>query len=136
MPGEWKNKNALQRLCIVRCLRPDRMTYAVRAFVEEKLGAKFVEARMVEFEKSFQETSSSTPVFFILSPGVDPLKVPAQHSFRIIIQHVNHSRTLKNWARRCATLPITVTSTMYHSAKGRKWLPRPLSTLPRRKAIG
>ncbi|XP_055624132.1 dynein beta chain, ciliary-like isoform X2 [Toxorhynchites rutilus septentrionalis] len=74
MPGEWKNKNALQRLCIVRCLRPDRMTYAVRAFVEEKLGAKFVEARMVEFDKSFQETSSSTPVFFILSPGVDPLK--------------------------------------------------------------
>ncbi|KAL1403957.1 hypothetical protein pipiens_005505 [Culex pipiens pipiens] len=74
MPGEWKNKNALQRLCIMRCLRPDRMTYAVRAFVEEKLGAKFVEARMVEFDKSFKETSSSTPVFFILSPGVDPLK--------------------------------------------------------------
>ncbi|XP_058455827.1 dynein beta chain, ciliary-like isoform X2 [Malaya genurostris] len=74
MPGEWKNKNALQRLCIMRCMRPDRMTYAVRAFVEEKLGAKYVEARMVEFDKSFRETSSSTPVFFILSPGVDPLK--------------------------------------------------------------
>ncbi|XP_055614548.1 dynein beta chain, ciliary, partial [Uranotaenia lowii] len=74
MPGEWKNKNALQRLCIMRCLRPDRMTYAVRAFVEEKLGAKYVEARMVEFAKSFRETSASTPVFFILSPGVDPLK--------------------------------------------------------------
>jgi dynein heavy chain, axonemal len=25
LPGEWKQKNALQRLCIMRCLRPDRM---------------------------------------------------------------------------------------------------------------
>jgi len=29
-PGEWKNKSALQRLCIMRALRPDRMTYALR----------------------------------------------------------------------------------------------------------
>lgn len=25
LPGEWKQKTALQRLCIIRCLRPDRM---------------------------------------------------------------------------------------------------------------
>ncbi|XP_061501815.1 dynein beta chain, ciliary isoform X1 [Anopheles gambiae] len=74
MPGEWKNKNALQRLCIMRCLRPDRMTYAIRYFVEEKLGARYVEARTVEFARSFEESSASTPVFFILSAGVDPLK--------------------------------------------------------------
>jgi dynein heavy chain len=29
-PQEWKNKTAFQRLCIMRCLRLDRMTYAVR----------------------------------------------------------------------------------------------------------
>ena len=29
-PQEWKNKSALQRLCMMRALRPDRMTYAVR----------------------------------------------------------------------------------------------------------
>lgn len=74
LPGEWKNKTALQRLCIMRCLRPDRMTYAVRAFVEEKLGKHYVEARTVEFAKSFEESSKTTPMFFILSPGVDPLK--------------------------------------------------------------
>jgi len=43
--------------------------------VEEKLGAKFIQFRMQPFEKSYEETSASTPVFFILSPGVDPLKV-------------------------------------------------------------
>lgn len=25
LPGEWKSRTALQRLCIIRCLRPDRM---------------------------------------------------------------------------------------------------------------
>lgn len=29
-PQDWKNKTALQRLCIMRCLRLDRMTYAIR----------------------------------------------------------------------------------------------------------
>nr|XP_048307819.1 dynein axonemal heavy chain 17 [Myodes glareolus] len=73
-PKEWKNKTALQKLCMVRCMRPDRMTYAVKNFVEEKMGSKFVEGRSVEFSKSYKESSPSTPIFFILSPGVDPLK--------------------------------------------------------------
>ncbi|KAF6093338.1 dynein axonemal heavy chain 17 [Phyllostomus discolor] len=73
-PKEWKNKTALQKLCMVRCMRPDRMTYAIKNFVEEKMGSKFVEGRSVEFSKSYEESSPSTPIFFILSPGVDPLK--------------------------------------------------------------
>ncbi|XP_057654279.1 dynein beta chain, ciliary-like [Diorhabda carinulata] len=74
LPGEWKNKSSLQRLCIMRCLRPDRMTYATAGFIEEKIGNKYVTARSVEFEKSYEETSAQTPTFFILSPGVNPLK--------------------------------------------------------------
>ncbi|KAJ4427782.1 hypothetical protein ANN_25435 [Periplaneta americana] len=94
-PQEWKNKTPLQRLCMMRALRPDRMNYAIaseksycvkntsiytqnighfRAFIEEKLGAKYVEGRTVEFSKSYEEMSPSTPIFFILSPGVNPLK--------------------------------------------------------------
>lgn len=74
LPGEWKNKTSIQRLCIIRALRPDRMTYAVRAFVEEELGSKYVEARMMNFEQTFVETSNVTHTFFTLSAGVNPLK--------------------------------------------------------------
>ena len=42
--------------------------------MEDKLGAKYVEGRAVEFAKSYEESKPSTPVFFILSPGVNPLK--------------------------------------------------------------
>ncbi|KFQ91060.1 Dynein heavy chain 9, axonemal, partial [Nipponia nippon] len=73
-PQEWKNKSALQRLCIMRAIRPDRMTYAVRDFVEEKLGSKYVVGRSLDFATTFEESGPATPMFFILSPGVDPLK--------------------------------------------------------------
>ncbi|XP_070187600.1 dynein beta chain, ciliary-like isoform X2 [Littorina saxatilis] len=73
-PQEWKNKSSLQKLCMMRALRPDRMTYAVSGFVEEKLGSKYTEGRAVEFAKSYEESGPASPVFFILSPGVDPLK--------------------------------------------------------------
>ncbi|KAM9308794.1 LOW QUALITY PROTEIN: dynein axonemal heavy chain 11 [Gastrophryne carolinensis] len=74
LPQEWKNKTSLQKLIILRALRPDRMTYAIRNFVEEKLGTKYIEEARSDLAKSFEETSPATPVFFILSPGVNPLK--------------------------------------------------------------
>lgn len=42
--------------------------------MEESLGSRYVETTRIEFEKSYEESSPSTPVFFILSPGVNPLK--------------------------------------------------------------
>ncbi|XP_033993365.1 dynein heavy chain 11, axonemal isoform X1 [Trematomus bernacchii] len=73
-PQEWKGKSSLQKLIMMRALRPDRMTYALKNFVEEKLGVKYTEGRKTEFAKSFRESGPASPVFFILSPGVDPLK--------------------------------------------------------------
>ena len=45
-----------------------------RLYVEEQLGTKYVEKRTIPFEVSYEETGPATPVFFVLSPGVDPLK--------------------------------------------------------------
>ena len=42
--------------------------------MEEKLGTKYVEGRSIEFAVSYEESGPATPIFFILSPGVDPLK--------------------------------------------------------------
>ena len=73
-PQEWKNKTSLQKLCMMRALRPDRMTYAIKTFIEEQMGSQYTENRSVEFAKSYEESGPATPIFFILSPGVDPLK--------------------------------------------------------------
>ncbi|XP_077065347.1 dynein axonemal heavy chain 11 [Siphateles boraxobius] len=74
LPQDWKNKSPLQRLIILRAFRPDRMTYALRSFIEDSLGSKYMDVGRMEFEKCFEECSPSTPVFFILSPGVNPVK--------------------------------------------------------------
>ncbi|XP_051851510.1 dynein axonemal heavy chain 9 [Antechinus flavipes] len=73
-PQEWKNKSSLQQLCMMRTMRPDRMIYAMRDFVEEKLGSKYVAGRALDFSISFEESGPAVPMFFILSQGVDPLK--------------------------------------------------------------
>eukprot|EP00066_Takifugu_rubripes_P027828 XP_011617094.1 PREDICTED: dynein heavy chain 9, axonemal [Takifugu rubripes] len=82
-PQEWKNKTSLQKLCMMRVLRSDRMTYAVRDFVEEKLGSKYVIGRTLDFAVSFEESGPATPMFFILSPGVDPLKDVEKHGKKL-----------------------------------------------------
>ena len=48
--------------------------YSCSLYVEEQLGSKYVEKRTIPFEVSYEETGPGTPVFFVLSPGVDPLK--------------------------------------------------------------
>ncbi|RKO94585.1 dynein heavy chain and region D6 of dynein motor-domain-containing protein [Blyttiomyces helicus] len=74
LPQEWKNKSPMQKLCILRCLRPDRMTYAVRNFIGAKMGQKYMDSSRVPLPRSFEESAPATPIFFILSPGVDPVK--------------------------------------------------------------
>lgn len=74
LPQDWKNKTHLQRLCILRALRPDRMLYAIRNFVSVNLGKVYIEGSSLPFAESFKESGPATPIFFILSPGVDPLK--------------------------------------------------------------
>jgi len=51
------------------------MTYATKVYVQEILGPKYINFRPPEFIDSFKETTSKTPVFFILSTGVDPTRV-------------------------------------------------------------
>uniref|UniRef100_A0A8D2N608 Dynein axonemal heavy chain 17 n=1 Tax=Zonotrichia albicollis TaxID=44394 RepID=A0A8D2N608_ZONAL len=82
-PQDWKNKSALQRLCILRALRPDRVPCAIRDFVEEKLGSKYVVGRSLDFATTFEESGPGTPMFFILSPGVDPLKDVEKHGKKL-----------------------------------------------------
>ncbi|VDD79742.1 unnamed protein product [Mesocestoides corti] len=74
LPQEWKNKTHLQRLCILRALRPDRTLYAIRNFVAVNLGKVYTDSISLPFAESFKESGPETPIFFILSPGVDPLK--------------------------------------------------------------
>ncbi|EAN79295.1 dynein heavy chain, putative [Trypanosoma brucei brucei TREU927] len=74
MPSEWKNLTQFQRLLVLRCLRPDRLTAALETFVCDSIGRFFVSDQAVDISVSINESTTTTPLFFILSPGVDPVR--------------------------------------------------------------
>ncbi|XP_076243948.1 dynein heavy chain 3, axonemal [Calliopsis andreniformis] len=63
----------LIKLIILRCVRPDKIVVAVRAFVIHNMGEAFVEPPPFDLQASYNDSSNVTPLIFILSPGSDPM---------------------------------------------------------------
>uniref|UniRef100_A0A674D4I4 Dynein axonemal heavy chain 1 n=1 Tax=Salmo trutta TaxID=8032 RepID=A0A674D4I4_SALTR len=73
VPGEWNTQlDSFQKLLILRCLRADRMTHGLQDFVAAQLGQRFIEPQASDLSVVFKESSPSTPLIFVLSPGTDP----------------------------------------------------------------
>ena len=62
----------LQRLGVMRCFRPDRVYNAVKLFVMEIVGEKYVQPPVLDYGRIFQQSTPKAPMVFILSPGADP----------------------------------------------------------------
>lgn len=71
-------------------------SFLYRDFVEEKLGSKYVIGRSMDFSVSFEESGPATPMFFILSPGVDPLKDVEKHG-EVFLSSSTPSSELTCW---------------------------------------
>mmetsp|Transcript_13737 Transcript_13737/g.31794 ORF Transcript_13737/g.31794 Transcript_13737/m.31794 type:complete len:4493 (-) Transcript_13737:49-13527(-) len=74
LPGDLKKLSPFHRLCVIRCLRPDRVSDALATFIRKSLGDKYMRSQPFDLIKSYDDSSSTTPMFFILSAGVDPVK--------------------------------------------------------------
>lgn len=73
LPQEWKRLPGFQRLLVLRALRPDRMVLALQLWVGETLGNEYRNAIPFNLATSFEDAGPAVPIFFLLSPGVDPL---------------------------------------------------------------
>ncbi|XP_006892348.1 PREDICTED: dynein heavy chain 12, axonemal [Elephantulus edwardii] len=65
--------NELQKIIILRCLRPDKITPAITNYVTDKLGKKFVEPPPFDLAKTYLDSNCTIPLIFVLSPGADPM---------------------------------------------------------------
>ncbi|KAJ7313213.1 hypothetical protein JRQ81_004492 [Phrynocephalus forsythii] len=73
LPGEWENScNQMQRMLVVRSLRPDRVSFCVTAFIVSNLGSQFIEPPVLNMKSVVDDSTTKTPLIFVLSPGVDP----------------------------------------------------------------
>ena len=71
IPG-MKNIEQFDRLMVLRALRPDRLVVGLKVYVRGELGNDYVDQPPFDMNEAFQETSNTTPMFFVLFPGVDP----------------------------------------------------------------
>ncbi|KAM3621055.1 uncharacterized protein V6R79_005381 [Siganus canaliculatus] len=62
----------LQRMLILRSLRPDRVSLCISSFVVNTLGRRFVESPLLDLTAVVKESTCRTPLIFVLAPGVDP----------------------------------------------------------------
>jgi dynein heavy chain, axonemal len=71
-PGKLSGGTDLERLLLLRVMRPDRVTFALRNFIAGALGESYVYMPPFEMKKTYDQSCKSTPIFFVLFPGVDP----------------------------------------------------------------
>lgn len=82
LPMDWKryDTSSFQLLLVLRCLRPDRIVTAAnewirltlpngKAYVDIDQGLSFAEI----LENVLEDATNTTPIFFFLSPGTDPV---------------------------------------------------------------
>jgi len=73
MPSEWESKcTELQRMIVVRCLRPDRVIFSATSYVANAMGRKFVEPPVLDLGETHADSTPASPLIFVLSSGVDP----------------------------------------------------------------
>ena len=73
-PEPFKDCSYMQRLCLLKILRPDKVILAVREFIAKEMSDKYVTPITFDINLSFNDSSPTTPLVFLL-PGTDPLNI-------------------------------------------------------------
>ncbi|KAI8468854.1 MAG: dynein heavy chain 8 [Monoraphidium minutum] len=78
LPGLFAGLDAFRRICVLRCLRPDKVLPAAQLLVEARLGRAFVEPPPFDLAACYADSGPAAPLIFVLSPGSDPGAALAQ----------------------------------------------------------
>lgn len=74
MPPVYADRlSPFQQLMLIRVLREEKLTQGIKKFIVAELGPKYIESPPFDLEGACTDSSSGTPIIFVLSPGADPI---------------------------------------------------------------
>ncbi|XP_076804743.1 dynein axonemal heavy chain 2-like [Clavelina lepadiformis] len=107
LPGEWDNScNELQKMVIIRSLRSDRVSFCATSFIVNNLGSKFVEPPVLDMKQVVDDSTTRSPLIFVLSPGVDPTSQLLSLAEQCSMAHRFHALSLGQGQAPIATRMI------------------------------
>ncbi|MBN3325639.1 DYH1B protein, partial [Atractosteus spatula] len=68
----WETLSGFQKLILIKILKPESLTAAVKDFVSEKIGSKYLQSGKMTLREVYEKSNAITPLIFLLSPGMDP----------------------------------------------------------------
>jgi dynein heavy chain len=73
LPGAFSEVSPLQRILVLKCLRPDKVMEALQDHVAHRMGEAFIDPPTFDLEQSFSSSNPTMPLVFVLSTGADPM---------------------------------------------------------------
>lgn len=58
---------------LVKVLREEKLVQGIKEFVKKELGERFIESPPFDLAAAFADSTATTPIIFVLSPGADPI---------------------------------------------------------------
>ncbi|KAF4522383.1 hypothetical protein B566_EDAN012965 [Ephemera danica] len=89
-PAPMDELRGLAWLVIIKCLRPNKLVPAVQRLIAMELGNKYVEPPAFNLKDAFEDSTCSSPLIFVLSPGSDPTSQLYQFAFECDVKKMVH----------------------------------------------
>jgi dynein heavy chain len=65
--------NLFQQICVLRCIRPDKVVPCIQDFVAEEMGKSFIDPPSFDLGACYADSNCCSPLLFVLTSGADPM---------------------------------------------------------------
>jgi dynein heavy chain len=83
LPKSHKDISEFHKIMLIKIMRPDRVTAALRNYVRGRFGDRYIDARPFDIYKTNSESTKLNPLFFVLFPGVDPIPLVLESAAKL-----------------------------------------------------